>query len=74
MPLIEELPDDYSEPPPGAWQCSEFASEFEFYEGTEAWDEQAQWDEQDCGSTQMFLPTLMSIFVLCAFVMLPQNP
>ena len=26
------------------------------------------------GSTQMFLPTLMSIFVLCAFVMLPQNP
>ena len=47
MPLIEELPDDYSGPPPGAWQCSEFASEFEFYEGTEAWDEQAQWDEQD---------------------------
>ena len=38
MPLIEELPDDYDEPPSGAWQCS-VASEFEFYEGTETWDE-----------------------------------
>ena len=46
MPLIEELPDDYDEPPSGAWQCS-VASEFEFYEGTETWDEHELWGEQD---------------------------
>ncbi|CAE7625122.1 unnamed protein product [Symbiodinium necroappetens] len=46
MPLIEELPDDLDDTF-GACLGTRSVSEFGFYEGTEAWDEEAWGEEED---------------------------
>ncbi|CAE7029864.1 unnamed protein product [Symbiodinium sp. CCMP2592] len=46
MPLIEELPDDDGDTT-GAWHSTALVSEFDFYEGEEAWDEYGWWDESE---------------------------
>ncbi|CAE7832166.1 unnamed protein product [Symbiodinium sp. CCMP2592] len=46
LPLIEELPDDDGDNT-GAWHSTALVSEFDFYEGEEAWDEYGWWDESE---------------------------